>query len=123
MFSSDLSEFEQEAEKLGQDRGRRGQRGERREARGRCGFEQVVSANLRQRNRRDSTCNEQVIRKCLSLKKLHFSLIRLIYFILLSLFFKSESGGTVLSTNWKEVGEKKIDIQAPDGLEFKKWDK
>lgn len=35
----------------------------------------------------------------------------------------SESGGTVLSTNWKEVGEKKIDIQAPDGLEFKKWDK
>lgn len=33
-----------------------------------------------------------------------------------------ESGGTVLSTNWKEVGEQKVDIKPPDGTEFKKWD-
>lgn len=34
-----------------------------------------------------------------------------------------ESGGTVLSTNWKEVGDKKVDIKPPDGMEWKKWDK
>jgi len=33
-----------------------------------------------------------------------------------------ESGGTVLSTNWSEVGAKKIDISPPDGMEWKKWD-
>uniref|UniRef100_A0A1B6MTK1 CS domain-containing protein n=1 Tax=Graphocephala atropunctata TaxID=36148 RepID=A0A1B6MTK1_9HEMI len=33
-----------------------------------------------------------------------------------------ESGGTVLSTNWNEVGEKKVDIKPPDGMEWKKWD-
>lgn len=33
-----------------------------------------------------------------------------------------ESGGTVLSTNWKDVGEKKVDIKPPDGMEWKKWD-
>ncbi|GFT86928.1 protein SGT1 homolog [Nephila pilipes] len=33
-----------------------------------------------------------------------------------------ESGGTVLSTSWNEVGSKKVDVKAPDGLEFKKWD-
>lgn len=33
----------------------------------------------------------------------------------------SESGGTVLSTNWQEVGEKKVDVKPPDGTEFKKW--
>lgn len=32
-----------------------------------------------------------------------------------------ESGGTVLSTNWKEVGEQKVDVKPPDGTEFKKW--
>ncbi|XP_055701436.1 protein SGT1 homolog [Phlebotomus papatasi] len=34
----------------------------------------------------------------------------------------SESGGTVLSTNWAEVGAKKVDVKPPDGTEFKKWD-
>jgi len=33
-----------------------------------------------------------------------------------------ESGGTVLSTNWEEVGKKPVEISPPDGMEFKKWD-
>jgi hypothetical protein len=33
-----------------------------------------------------------------------------------------ESGGTVLSTNWQEVGKSKVDVKPPDGMEFKKWD-
>lgn len=32
-----------------------------------------------------------------------------------------ESGGTVLSTNWSEVGAKTVDVKPPDGCEFKKW--
>ncbi|XP_059609169.1 protein SGT1 homolog [Phlebotomus argentipes] len=34
----------------------------------------------------------------------------------------SESGGTVLSTNWAEVGSKKVDVKPPDGTEFKEWE-
>ncbi|XP_077869961.1 protein SGT1 homolog isoform X2 [Saccoglossus kowalevskii] len=34
-----------------------------------------------------------------------------------------ESGGTVLSTNWNEVGEKKVGVKPPDGMEWKKYDK
>ncbi|CAB4301942.1 unnamed protein product [Prunus armeniaca] len=33
-----------------------------------------------------------------------------------------ESNGTVLSTNWKEVGHKKVEGSAPDGMEMKKWE-
>lgn len=33
-----------------------------------------------------------------------------------------ESGGTVLSTNWNEIGAKKTEVKPPDGMEFKKWD-
>lgn len=33
-----------------------------------------------------------------------------------------ESGGTVLSTNWKEVGDKPVECKPPDGMELKKWD-
>lgn len=33
-----------------------------------------------------------------------------------------ESSGTVLSTNWKEVGSKKIEGTPPDGMELKKWE-
>ncbi|XP_055531780.1 uncharacterized protein LOC129722399 [Wyeomyia smithii] len=32
-----------------------------------------------------------------------------------------ESGGTVLSTNWGEVGSKPVEVKPPDGCEFKKW--
>lgn len=34
----------------------------------------------------------------------------------------SESGGTVLSTNWSEVGAKKVEVKPPDGMEYKKWE-
>uniref|UniRef100_A0A1D1XDP3 Protein SGT1 B n=1 Tax=Anthurium amnicola TaxID=1678845 RepID=A0A1D1XDP3_9ARAE len=33
-----------------------------------------------------------------------------------------ESNGTVLSTNWKEVGAKKVEGTPPDGMELKKWE-
>lgn len=33
-----------------------------------------------------------------------------------------ESNGTVLSTNWKEIGAKKIECTPPEGLEAKKYD-
>ncbi|ESO94017.1 hypothetical protein LOTGIDRAFT_104930, partial [Lottia gigantea] len=33
----------------------------------------------------------------------------------------SESGGTVLSTNWNEIGAKKTDVKPPDGMEYKQW--
>uniref|UniRef100_UPI0037E91A24 protein SGT1 homolog isoform X2 n=1 Tax=Semicossyphus pulcher TaxID=241346 RepID=UPI0037E91A24 len=31
-----------------------------------------------------------------------------------------ESGGTVLSTNWKDVGKRKVEVSPPDDAEFKK---
>lgn len=34
----------------------------------------------------------------------------------------SESGGTVLSTNWQEVGKDKVEVKPPEGVEFRKWD-
>jgi len=34
----------------------------------------------------------------------------------------SESGGTVLSTNWNEIQKEKTDIKPPDGMEWKKYD-
>ncbi|KAH0890452.1 hypothetical protein HID58_052881 [Brassica napus] len=34
----------------------------------------------------------------------------------------AESNGTVLSTNWKEVGTKKVESTPPDGMELKKWE-
>uniref|UniRef100_A0A0R3S309 SGS domain-containing protein n=1 Tax=Elaeophora elaphi TaxID=1147741 RepID=A0A0R3S309_9BILA len=33
----------------------------------------------------------------------------------------TESGGTVLSTNWNEISKKRTEIRPPDGMEFKKW--
>jgi hypothetical protein len=32
-----------------------------------------------------------------------------------------ESGGTVLSTNWNEIGKEETPVKPPDGMEFKKW--
>ena len=32
-----------------------------------------------------------------------------------------ESGGTSLSTNWAEVGKQKVEVQPPQGSEWKKW--
>jgi suppressor of G2 allele of SKP1 len=34
----------------------------------------------------------------------------------------TESGGTVLSTNWKDVSKSKVDVKPPDGCEYKEWD-
>lgn len=36
--------------------------------------------------------------------------------------FQVESNGTVLSTNWKEVGSKVVEGNPPDGMEVKKWE-
>ena len=36
---------------------------------------------------------------------------------------QSESGGTVLSTNWKEVGDNKVEMKPPDGMEWKAYPK
>ena len=36
--------------------------------------------------------------------------------------FQYESGGTVLSTNWGEVGKDKVEVKPPDGMEYKKWE-
>ncbi|XP_057967547.1 protein SGT1 homolog B-like isoform X2 [Malania oleifera] len=36
--------------------------------------------------------------------------------------FFVESNGTVLSTNWKDVGSKKVEGSPPDGMELKKWE-
>ena len=33
-----------------------------------------------------------------------------------------ESGDTVLSTNWNEIGKEKTEVKPPDGMEWKKWD-
>ncbi|KAI3381304.1 hypothetical protein SNEBB_005494 [Seison nebaliae] len=35
----------------------------------------------------------------------------------------SESGGTVLSTNWNEVKNDKVEVKPPDGMEYKEWEK
>ncbi|EPZ34125.1 SGS domain-containing protein [Rozella allomycis CSF55] len=34
----------------------------------------------------------------------------------------TESGGTCLSTNWEDVGKKKVEVSPPDGMEAKKWE-
>uniref|UniRef100_A0A095A2T4 Protein SGT1 A n=1 Tax=Schistosoma haematobium TaxID=6185 RepID=A0A095A2T4_SCHHA len=34
----------------------------------------------------------------------------------------TESAGTVLSTNWSEVGAGKVEIRPPDGMEYKKYE-
>ncbi|KAH6557695.1 hypothetical protein KP509_1Z100300 [Ceratopteris richardii] len=33
-----------------------------------------------------------------------------------------ESNGTVLSTNWKDVGKKYVEGSPPSGMEMKKWE-
>jgi len=35
----------------------------------------------------------------------------------------TESNGTVLSTNWNEIGSQKVEVKPPDGVEYKKWEK
>ena len=33
-----------------------------------------------------------------------------------------ESCGTVLSTNWSEIGKEKTEVKPPDSMEYKKWE-
>jgi len=33
----------------------------------------------------------------------------------------SESGGTTLSTDWNNVGKKRVEVTPPSGSEWKKW--
>jgi suppressor of G2 allele of SKP1 len=33
-----------------------------------------------------------------------------------------ESGGTSLSTNWKDVGKKTLECEPPDGVKVKKFE-
>ena len=33
----------------------------------------------------------------------------------------TESGGTVLSTNWQDVGKREVKGSPPKGLEMKSW--
>ncbi|CAI2354995.1 unnamed protein product [Caenorhabditis sp. 36 PRJEB53466] len=35
----------------------------------------------------------------------------------------SESGGTVLSTNWSEISKKKVEVQPPACMEYKEYEK
>lgn len=48
------------------------------------------------------------------------SIVKVLFVSLL--FTQVESNGTVLSTNWKEVGAKKVEGSPPDGMEMKKWE-
>lgn len=43
-------------------------------------------------------------------------------FLLYVIHSQTESGGTVLSTNWKEVGKEKVEVKPPDGMEYKKYE-
>ena len=36
---------------------------------------------------------------------------------------QQESGGTVLSTNWSEIGQTKVERKPPDGMEWKDYEK
>lgn len=38
-----------------------------------------------------------------------------------SFLFQMESGGTVLSTNWSDVGKRKVEINPPDDMEWKQY--
>jgi hypothetical protein len=52
----------------------------------------------------------------------------LLFFVTFYLFalnyatLQQESNGTVLSTDWKEVGSKKVEGSPPEGMEVKKWE-
>ncbi len=49
-------------------------------------------------------------------------IIPLKWFLPLSLLpVQMESGGTVLSTNWKDVGKRKVEMSPPEDVEFKKY--
>ena len=50
--------------------------------------------------------------------RLDYMVQELIYFYFL---LQMESGGTVLRTNWSDVGKRKVEINPPDDMEWKKY--
>ena len=42
--------------------------------------------------------------------------------LMLDMLAQVESGGTVLSTNWKEVGDKSVERKPPEGMEWKNYE-
>lgn len=54
----------------------------------------------------------------LKINCLDYMVQELIYFYFL---LQMESGGTVLSTNWSDVGKRKVEINPPDDMEWKKY--
>lgn len=56
-----------------------------------------------------------------NLNSAEFGLFYFKHYVVLS-FWQVESNGTVLSTNWKDVGSKKVEGSAPDGMEMRKWE-
>ena len=62
-----------------------------------------------------------------SIKRVAFAVSTYMYIhttrhLALSCCLQQESGGTCLSTNWKEIGNKKTEIKPPDGMEYKKYE-
>lgn len=52
---------------------------------------------------------------------LQFTPKRAFVFRFFSSLFQMESGGTVLSTNWSDVGKRKVEVNPPDDMEWKKY--
>lgn len=62
---------------------------------------------------------------CDSQGQIKGSFVRLVLLIqaFYRLFLQTESNGTVLSTNWDEVGKGKVEMKPPDGMEYKEYPK
>lgn len=112
--------------------------GERREVRWGCCIEQVLSGHLQRRRRGHEKSNEKIIRKIQLLSVTitytltddvapHHTCIFAKYDMgdnisVAMMILQVESNGTVLSTNWKEVGTKKVEGSPPEGMEVKRWE-
>jgi hypothetical protein len=66
------------------------------------------------------TCRDVIVIVIVTCKDVIVILIVTCKVVITSWF--QESGGTVLSTNWNDIGAKKTDVKPPDGMEYKKWD-
>lgn len=43
------------------------------------------------------------------------------FYFIFKLYVQFGVGGTVLSTNWNEVGSQKVEVKPPTGTEFRPW--
>ena len=55
-------------------------------------------------------------------KRFLMLIVSYIFIFFLFSCLQQESGGTVLSTNWKDIGKEKTECKPPDGMEFKNWE-